>query len=724
MKKIYILITCLFLSIFASRADEGMWPLTLLKQLESEMQAKGLKLTAEDIYSINKSCVKDGVLRLMQKGSGRMFCTGEIISNEGLFLTNHHCGYGAIQELSTPADNILKNGFWAKNKGEERAAGFNIGILVKVEDVTDLVLKGINVNDEEAARTKAVTLQLGKTKEELASREEQKYQIEIMPFYNGNRYLAMYYEVFRDIRLVGTPPENVGKFGGETDNWMWPRHTCDFSMFRIYAGKDNKPADFSNDNKPYTPRHSFPISLKGTKPGDFAMIMGYPGRTSRYTFSDGINYYAQKERPARVKVRRAILDVYEESMQADPNIKLMYADKYAGLSNYWKKFMGEVDGLKNLKLYERRKAVEDQMAAWITANGKQSVYGEVFNLYKDAFAKLNQYGLYQSYYSDGILNSQVLSAAGAYGSLEKALEAGQDPENKTKIAEFTAAQMKGLDNQFKEFYNPIEKAVLSVVLKYLYENVDHSQLPAEWKTLIEKSGKNYDKAAETIFKKTMFADRKKLEKFLNKPSLSTLKKDPAYILVSSYTKKMTEEMKPVFDEVNYKLGRANRLFQSAMMEMNAGKTFSPDANATMRLTYGTVEQYEARDAVTYKEFTTAKGVLEKYKPGDIEFDAPARLIELMEKKDFGQYADAEGNLHTCFLTTNDITGGNSGSPVINGNGELIGTAFDGNWEAISSDFAFEPSLQRTISLDIRYTLFILDKYAGAGYLLNEMKIIK
>jgi hypothetical protein len=724
MKKFYILIICLFVSVFATKADEGMWPLTLLKQLENEMQAKGLKLTAEDIYSINKSCVKDGVLRLMQKGSNRMFCTGEIISNEGLFLTNHHCGYGSIQELSTPTDNILKNGFWAKNKGEERMAGFNIGILVRVEDVTDLVLKGINVNDPEAERTKAVTLSLGKTKEELGNRDEQKYMVEIMPFYNGNKYLAMYYEVFRDIRLVGTPPENVGKFGGETDNWMWPRHTCDFSMFRIYAGKDNKPADFSNDNKPFSPRHFFPISLKGTKPGDFAMIMGYPGRTSRYTYSDGIKYYSNKERPARVKVRRAVLDIYEEYMQADPNIKLMYSDKYAGLSNYWKKFKGEVDGLKNLKLYERRKAAEDEMAAWISANNKQSTYGEVFTLYKEAFAKLDQYGLYQSYYSDGILNSQALSAAGSYTALEKLLSSAQDAETKTKIADFTSAQMKGLPNQFKEFYVPIEKKVLAQIIQYLYEDIDHSQLPKEWITLVEKNGKNYTKIAESIFKKSMFVDQKKLEKFLNKPALKTLKKDPVYILVSSYTKKMSEEMKPVFDEVNYKLGRANRLFQSAMMEMNPSKTINPDANATMRLTYGTVEQYEARDAVSYKEFTTAKGVIEKYKPGDIEFDAPAKLIELMEKKDFGQYADEQGNLHTCFLTTNDITGGNSGSPVINGNGELIGTAFDGNWEAISSDFAFEPALQRTISLDIRYTLFILDKFAGAGYLLNEMKLVK
>ncbi len=725
MKKNYLLIICLILSVFSVKADEGMWPLTLLKQLENDMQAKGLKLSAEDIYSINKSCVKDGVLRLMKPGTNRMFCTGEIISNEGLFLTNHHCGYGSIQELSTPDDNILKNGFFAKDKGGERKANFNIGILVRVEDVSEMVLSGINVNDEENARMGAVNKALSKAKEDLMSRDNKKYLVEIVPFYNGNKYLAMYYEVFKDIRLVGAPPENVGKFGGETDNWTWPRHTCDFSMFRIYSDKDNNPAEFSNSNKPYTPKFFFPISLKGTNPGDYAMILGYPGRTSRYTFSDGINYYATKERPARVKMRRSILDIYEEYMHADATIKLMYSDKYAGLSNYWKKFMGEVDGLKKLKLYERRKTAEEQMAEWIKSNQKDNTYGETFTLYKDAFGKLNQYGLFQTYYGEAFSSCQPLALSSSFISLEKLLgEKPQSEETKKKIADFAASQLKDAPEFFKEFYTPIEEKVLAKVLQFLYEDIDHGQLPKEIVAMVDKSKKDYNKLAASIFKKSMFVSQSKLEKFLNKPSFKALMKDPVFIICFSYTKKLSEEMKPVYDEVNYKLSRANRLFQGAMMEMSTGKTINPDANGTMRLTYGTVEDYEARDAVKYKEFTTERGVLEKYQPGDIEFDAPAKLIELMKNKDFGQYADAKGNLHTCFLTTNDITGGNSGSPVINGNGELIGTAFDGNWEAISSDFAFEPDLQRTISLDIRYTLFILDKFAGAGYLLNEMKIIK
>lgn len=725
MKKITVLILFIVSTIFSLKADEGMWPLTLIKQLENEMQAKGLKLTAEDIYSINKSCLKDAVLRLMQKNTNRMFCTGEIISNEGLFLTNHHCGYGTIQELSTPEDNILKNGFWAMNKGQERLAKFNVGVLVKVEDVTELVIGNIKVNDDELSRNAAINDRLGKAKEQLSSREENKYMIDIIAFYNGNKYLAMFYEVYKDIRLVGTPPENIGKFGGETDNWMWPRHTCDFSMFRIYVDKNNKPADFSNSNVPYTPKHFFPISLRGYKPGDFAMIMGYPGRTSRYTYSEGINYYASIDRPSRVKVRRAILDIYEESMYADPNIKLMYADKYAGLSNYWKKFKGEVDGLKKLKLYERRKEAEKNMKEWIKANQKEEIYNEMFNLYDDAFAKLNKYGIYQSYFSDGVSNSQPLAIAMTYTAFEKFFESGKpDDETKKKIADLAAKNAKALPDLFHEFYTPIEKKVFAQVIQYLYEDIDHTLLPEDIVKIVDKYKKDYNKMAEAIFKKSMFVSQEKLDKFNMDPDYKKLQKDPIYIIAFAYFNKMNKELKPVFDEINNKLGRANRLFQSALMEMNAGKVYNPDANATMRLTYGTVEQYQARDAVVYKEYTSANGVVEKYTPGDIEFDAPQKLIDLMQKKDFGQYADAEGNLHACFLTTNDITGGNSGSPVINGNGELIGTAFDGNWEAISSDFAFEPDLQRTISLDVRYTLFILDKFAGAGYLLNEMKIIK
>lgn len=706
------------------RADEGMWPLFLIQQLQDSMQARGLQLTAEDIYSINKACIKDAVVRLMSK-QNRMFCTGEIISQQGLFLTNHHCGYGAIQELSTPEDNILSNGFWAKNQSEERPASFNIGLLAKVEDVTAMVIAdSIAAITDEAARTKAISAVLktvtGKLKEAMGD-EKDFWVIEVVPFWAGNKYLAMYYNVFQDIRLVGTPPENIGKFGGETDNWMWPRHTCDISIFRVYANADNKAAKYSKDNKPYTPKYYFPINIQGPQENSYAMILGYPGRTQRYTYSEGIKFYSETERPKRVKVRRDILDIYEEYMHADPKIKLMYADKFAGLSNYWKKFMGEAEALKKLNIYERRKSEEMKFTAWVNNGNNKAKYGDVINLYDQAYGKLKVYGLNDVYMQDGISNSQPMTFSMSLGSLEELLK----DKSKAEEAKKTGAEMaKDLDADFKEFYEPIEKKVLAAVLQHLVEDIDHQFLP---KALLDMSSKhkgNYTALADDIWKKSVFVSKEKMAKFLNAPSLKTLQKDPLYQITDGYVTIMNEKLLPEITKLRAQLIRANRLFQAGVMEMNPNRLMTPDANGTMRMTYGRVLPYNGKDAVRFSEFTTSRGVIEKYAPGDIEFDAPTRLIDMMKKRDFGPYADKDGDLHVCFLTDNDITGGNSGSPVINGKGELIGTAFDGNWESIASDFAFEPQFQRTICVDIRYTLFILDKFGGAGHLLNEMKIVR
>lgn len=723
MKK---LILSLILGAFAGmqlRADEGMWPLTMLAKLQDAMQAKGLKLSAEDIYSINKSCLKDAVVRLTTK-QGRMFCSGEIISEQGLFLTNHHCGFGAIQELSTTTDNILENGFWAQDRSQERPANFHIALLAKVEDVTDMVLDGIAINGPEGERTKAVAESVQKITKKLTDSEKEngnEYKVELVPFYNGNRFLAMYYMVYKDIRLVGTPPQNIGKFGGETDNWMWPRHTADFSMFRIYVGADNKPAEYNTANKPYAPKHFFPISLKGIKQGDFSMIMGYPGRTSRYTYSEGIRYFSEKDRPARVDLRRKVLDLYEEYMFKDPAIKLMYADKYAGLSNYWKKFMGERDGLKKLNIYERRKAEERSFEAWMNAEEvRKGVYGEVMGLYDEAYQGLSQYGMFGVYLGEGIMNCQPFAVAASYTELANLLA---DKTKQAEAKEMAAKMLGTVDETYREFYAPIEKNVLAAMMQMVYEGLDPTLQPMEFRNWIAKYKNDYKRLAEDVFNRSIFAEGAKLKAFLGKPSAS-ISKDPVMMIWMAFNKK-SAELQPVMMGINTKLGRANRLFQSAMLEMNRdGKLITPDANASMRLTYGSVLSYDSRDAVHYNEFTTQKGVLEKYTPGDIEFDAPKKLIDMLRNKDFGGYANAEGNLPVCFLTNHDITGGNSGSPVLNAEGHLIGTAFDGNWEAISSDFAFEPDLQRTISLDVRYTLFIMDKFGGAGHLLNEMNIVR
>ncbi|MFM2300145.1 MAG: hypothetical protein RIR98_1753, partial [Bacteroidota bacterium] len=646
MKKRILSLALAFSALFQLRADEGMWPLTLLQKIQDPMQARGLKLSAEDIYSINQASVKDAIVRLMTK-EGRMFCTGEVISKQGLFLTNHHCGYGAIQELSTNQDNILKNGFWAANQAAERPASFNIGLLRKIEDVTSQVLAGIAINQDEATRAKAVAAQIAKTKEAVIAalgEERNNYVVEISSFYNGNQFLAMFYEVYRDIRLVGTPPESVGKFGGETDNWRWPRHTCDFSMFRIYANGSNKPADFNPANKPFNPAHHLPINIGGMKEGDYAMIMGYPGRTTRYTYSEGIKYLASKERPMRVQLRRDIMDVYENYMKQDESVRLMYADRLASIGNYWNKFNGEAHDLaKPDGLYETRKNAELAFERWVRENKKTDVYGDVTSLYDEAYRELYTYGLYPVYLQDGISNSQPMSFAMSFKGLADALKA--NPKDTTR----SRAMLRGIDEMYKEFYPSIEKQVLAVVLKHLYEDLDPAMLPADLTALVTKYKRNYTALAEAIFAKSLFTDK---------------------------VSKLRVDLKPVYDGINSKLDRANRLFLSAQLEMlPSGQAMAPDANGTMRLTYGTVKAYDARDAVSYAYYTTAKGILEKYKAADFEFDAPQPLLALIRAKDYGQYADKDGELHTCFLSDNDITGGNSGSPVMNAKGELIGTAF-------------------------------------------------
>jgi len=740
MKQRILSLALAFTAIFQLRADEGMWPLTLLQKIQDPMQARGLKLSADDIYAVNHASVKDAIVRLMSK-QGRMFCTGEVISSQGLFLTNHHCGYGAIQELSTNEDNILKNGFWAANQQAERKANFNIGLLRKIEDVTAFVLKDIAINQDEATRAKAVMAQIAKAKEAAIAglgEERNNYVVEISSFYNGNQYLAMYYEVYRDIRLVGTPPESVGKFGGETDNWRWPRHTCDFSMFRIYANENNKPADFTPANRPFNPQHHLAINIGGMKTGDYAMIMGYPGRTARYTYSEGIKYLGSKERPMRVALRRDIMDVYEKYMKQDESVRLMYSDRLAGIGNYWNKFNGEAHDLsKPGGLYDTRKAAELSFERWMRENKKTDVYGDVTSLYDEAYRELYTYGLYPVYFQDGISNSQPMSFAMSIKAIADALSNGK-PDTA-----MSNGMLRNLDEMYKEFYPAIEKEVLAAVLDHLYKDLDPNLLPADLVSLMKKYKDNASAVAEVLFAKSILSDKGRMAKFLAKPSAKKLESDLLYKITIAYINKLRVDLKPTYDGINSKLDRANRLFLSAQLEMssaNQGATITdlgnsttefqpplpmaPDANGTMRLTYGTIMPYDARDAVSYSHFTTSKGILEKYKIADFEFDAPQKLLALIRAKDFGQYADKDGELHTCFLTDNDITGGNSGSPVMNAKGQLIGTAFDGNWEAISSDFAFLPNVQRTISLDVRYTLFIVEKLGGAKHLIDEMTIVK
>jgi len=709
-------------SVFSLKADEGMWPLTLLSKMQDKMQARGLTLSAEDIYSINNASVKDAVVRLMS--NGRMFCSGEIISDKGMFLTNHHCGYDAIQSLSTPQDNILSNGFWASSLEEERPAQFQIGLLRKIDDVTSKVLEGTQINGEEKERSKKVAENLQTLKNELYEAlgdEKSNYQIDIAEFSNGNQFLAMYYEVYRDIRLVGTPPENIGKFGGETDNWRWPRHTCDFSMFRIYSNSDNKPADFSKDNKPYNPKHFLPVSIKGVKEGDFAMTMGYPGRTTRNTYSEGIKYLSSKERPMRVQLRRDIMDVYESYMKADKDIRLMYSTKLAHIGNYWNKFNGEAKELSRPEIYETRKSEERSFESWVRENGKSEIYGDVTSLYDEAYAELNKIGLFNVYLQDGIANSVPMLTALRAGRVYMMLNNKDNDQGKAMAAQFAAQ----LDGTYAEFNAEIEKKVVAVVFRHMLEDLDPNYLPNSLKELASKYNNDYDAMADRVWSKSAFSNKEELKKLFAKGSAKKIGKDPMFKIVFEYLSTLRGELGIKYAAVNEKLDRASRLFLAAKSEMNPDAVVAPDANATMRLSYGQIMSYKGRDAVSFNYYTTSKGILEKFVPGDFEFDAPDELMTLIRNKDFGQYADpSDGELHTCFLSNNDITGGNSGSPVINGNGELIGIAFDGNWEAIASDFGFMPDVQRTISVDIRYVLFIIDKYGKASNIIEELTLAK
>jgi len=724
--KIWALCGFLFLSHVALKADEGMWPLTMIAKLEDKMQARGLNLTAEDIYSINKSSVKDGIVRLMQPGSGRMFCTGEVISDQGLFLTNHHCGYGAIQSLSTDQDNILTNGFWAKSKALERPADFHIGFLRKIEEVTSNVVGDLSVTMGEDARKTGIADNIAGLKKQLLTNlgdEAVNYQVDIIAFYNDNRYMAMYYEVYKDIRLVGAPPENIGKFGGETDNWRWPRHTGDFSMFRIYSNKEDKPATFDLTNKPYTPKHNFKVSLQGYKEGDYAMILGYPGTTQRYTYSEGIRYLGSKQRPMRVALRRSIMDVYKSEMTKSASTRLKYSDRLAGIGNYWNKFNGEAHDLSKPGLYEKSKARELAFEKWVRDNKKSDVYGSVTSLYDEAYAEENKIGLYPVYFADGIRNSQALMNALSFRSYVALLEA--DGEEAEKQAENYHTQIsKATGGMFKEFVDAIELPVLEQVLKHIYMDLDNSYFSENMKKLGLKYKGDYEKMAADMWSASSFTSQEKLDKILKKNKVKCFTKDPLYIFVNDYIDIFTKTLSERRNANSIKMDRAERLFTAGILEMNPDAIIAPDANASMRLTYGQVLSYDSRDAVEYNYYTTTQGILQKYIPNDFEFDAPEKMMGMLRSKDFGQYADKDGSLHTCFLSNNDITGGNSGSPVLNADGHLMGIAFDGNWEAISSDFAFIPAKQRTISVDIRYVMWTIDKWGGADNIIKEISFVK
>ena len=697
------------------KADEGMWLPALIEKLNiNQMKQEGCLLNADQIYSINHSSLKDAVVAL-DRGS----CTAELISDEGLLLTNHHCGFDEIQEHSSVDHDYLQNGFWAKTKEEELAnPGKTATFLIRFEDVSEKVLAGLNEQMSSEERSKKVR-EVSREIEKEATRDNH-YEARVQSLYNDNRYYLFVTETFRDIRLVGAPPQSMGKFGGDTDNWMWPRHTDDFSMFRIYCGKDGNPASYSKDNVPYKPKYHLPISLKGYKHNDFAMILGYPGTTNRYKTSYGIEYTMNVTNPIRIKVREEKQRIMQEFMSTSRKARIMYSAKYARSSNYYKYSIGQNEGLQHLNVLEKKRKLEDQFTQWVNSDQQRKAkYGQALSLIANSFKDIDDEKAYEYTVESMVRGSEIFYYAYRARPLYDALKSDKNSERVGIISE---RLKNGLDEFFKDYDSETDQKISAALFKIYEENVAPQYQPSFFKTVKSKYGNNFEKYTKELYAKSIFGNKEKLTRFFDAPKAKILENDPLFQvsleifrmmgLIASETSKTTEDLE-----------KGNRLFVGGLMEMEAGKNFYPDANSSMRLTYGTVGDYIPKDGVRYNYFTTLKGYIEKEIPGDDEFDVPAKLKELYYAKDYGRYADADGNLRTCFITNNDITGGNSGSPVINGKGELIGIAFDGNWEAMSGDLAFENEIQKCINVDIRFVLWTIDKMGGAQNLINEMTIV-
>ena len=706
-----------------SKADEGMWlPMLLGDATYKNMVECGIRLTPEQIYNANNSSLKDAIVAL---GGG--FCTGEIISDQGLMLTNHHCGFGTIQANSTTEHDYLTDGFWAMNKKDELPADFGVWFLNEITDVTDQVLEGVEDGMSEGDRNKVIQRNMralsGKAME---GKNRDDFAVKVKSFYYGNLYYMFTYNIFNDVRLVGAPPSSIGKFGGDTDNWMWPRHTGDFTMFRIYANKENQPAAYDEENQPLQPKHSLPVSIAGIEEGDYAMIMGYPGSTDRYLTSWGVQEAVEVEQPARVKIRRIKLDIMEEEMNKSQKVRIQYASKHASVSNYWKYFLGQSEQLVKNNVKQKKQALETSFTKWYQTNKLEDKYEEALPLVKKSIEGSSAFTIPSVYFFEAIYGSEIIKFLyrnlGAKSSLYLSLSSGEG------VKDAKSDVLEKAKSYYKDYNAEIDKNTLSAVLNLYYNDVPKEFHPTLFAEMGEKNGGDFTDFANKYFKKSPFTSMDKFEEWINNEKLSTkhIDKDPVFQLTTEFFKLYREQImapKSAFDG-DYKKGM--RIFVDGLQKMGLNK--ASDANSTMRFTYGNVLPYDPANAVHYDFYTTLEGVMQKEVVTDDknhEFYVPKRLKDLYEAKDFGSYARKEdGKLPVGFLSNNDITGGNSGSPVINAYGELIGTAFDGNWEAMSGDIYFEPNIQRTISVDIRYTLFIIDKYAGATHLVDEMNIVK
>lgn len=693
MKKLSLLmVVAVLFSAMPLKADEGMWLLPLLEKFNiKKMQELGCKLSAKEIYDINNTSLKDAIVIF---GGG---CTGEVISNKGLLITNHHCGYGSIQKLSSVEHDYLKDGYWAMNNSQELPAeGLSVTFIDSFTDVTAEV---------EAIEAKAKD---DKEKEKLFAKLEEKLLAaavkrdaflkgRIQSFYNNNVYYFITTKTFKDIRFVGAPPSSIGKFGADTDNWIWPRHTGDFSVFRIYADKDNNPAEYSAENVPYTPKNSLKVSLKGVKENDYTMIIGFPGRTTRFMSSEEAKETQNISNAVSIFVRGEKQKIWMEDMLADPKVRIQYSSKYSGSSNGWKKWIGMNETFDKLNVIERRAAEEAEFMKWVNENpDRVAKYGKALDKINNTVKERAEYMYANRYLSETLGSIEIASAS--------------NPRRAPRMAAF-----------FKDYSMPTDVKLAKEMIKIYKEKVDAKYLPSFYATIESEFGGSIDAYVDDLFAKSVYASKEKYDKAV--ADKVDMEKDPARVLYNSFvevSKKLSGELYK--NMAVYQEGKKEYL--AGVMEMNGDKAIYPDANFTMRLTYGQVLPYSPRDAVQYDYVTTLDGVMQKEDPNNWEFVVPAKLKELWKAKDFGEYAMANGKMPVAFLCNGDITGGNSGSPVLNDKGELIGLAFDGNWEAMSGDVIFEPELQRCINVDIRYCLFIIDKFGGAGYLLDEMNIVR
>ncbi|MEY4834814.1 MAG: putative family serine protease [Bacteroidota bacterium] len=715
MKKIILsLVAGIMLMPMSVKADEGMWFLMFIERLNHrDMQKMGLQLTPQEIYSINNHSLKDAIV---QFNGG---CTAELISKDGLVLTNHHCGYDAIAELSTAEKNYLKEGYWAANRKEElKPSSLFVRFFVRMDDCSKRILAVVTPGMSEAEREKAINQEIAKIEKE--NNEGGKYTVSVRPFFQGNEYYYFVYQDYKDVRLVGTPPESLGKFGGDTDNWEWPRHTADFSMFRIYADANGNPAEYSVNNVPLNPKHHLPVNLSGVKENDFAMILGYPGRTNRWMPAGGIEQNVKFAYPAWVEGSKTGMDNMKKYMVQSDALNLVYASKFAGVANYWKNRQGMIDALTKFGTAKSKAAQEAKFNAWANQPANQAKYGTVVATINKYYDMTNEKSRHDNYL-------QQLFRTSAFGTISRSL--GRQLEMYTKAdaakrAEMAPAIEEMANEMFKELHIPAEKDILAAQLALYAKKAGYTLAPTVEKLAKENNGDftNYVAAA---FDASIFTSIEKIKAYLANPNDVTLTSDPLYVLSNDLTahigKRSDELMKAQND-----FGAAFRLLVEGLRESKIGTTLYPDANSTLRLTYGKVRSLPAdkRNDATINNYTTLAGQVKKYKKGDLEFDLPSKVLDMNAKKEFGRYADKDGSLHVCFLTDNDITGGNSGSPVLNGKGELIGLAFDGNIEAMAGDVIFDQKLQRTINVDIRYVLWVIENFSGAKHIVDEMTLVK